>query len=129
MSLFTPQEMVTKCLSCNGVGVVDDQKCMICDGTGYVPYLEPRSIFRMTPEERQAIMTANPPEITSVHYGSAYFDWSWMGCGSGQLSFSVDRATGQITFMDEHMGKERVRTILHQFVDHLVENGKFDERG
>jgi hypothetical protein len=121
-------EVVVQCRACDGTGLIDSEKCEKCDGTGYVLYLEPRSIFHMTPEERKAIMDANPPEITSIHYGGVYLDWSWMGCGFGQLSFEIDRKTGAITFMDEHMGKGRVRTILHQLVDHLVENGKFDER-
>jgi hypothetical protein len=87
-----------------------------------------RSIFRMSPEERAEIMHKNPPEITSIHGASAYVDWSWMGCGFGQLSFHADPETGRITFMDECMGKDRVRTILHALVDHLVDKGEFDER-
>lgn len=120
-------EVVVTCKECDGVGRNNMDSCDVCNGTGTVPYIEPRSIFRMTPEERAEIMAKNPPEITSIHYASAYMDWSWMGCGFGQLSFSVNRETGEITFMDECMGKDRVRTILHQLVDHLVDNGKFED--
>lgn len=131
MTKFVPQskaEVVIQCRACDGEGHIDGEKCGICDGKGYVPYLEPRSIFSMTPEERKNVMDTNPPEITGIHGASAYIDWSWMGCGYGQLSFSYDRKTQLITFMDEHMGKERVRQIMHSLVDHLVDNGKFDER-
>ena len=129
MTKFVPKnaevEVVTACRACSGTGQSNGETCPVCDGEGVVPYLPPRSIFAMTPEERKAIMDANPPEITSIHGANGYFDWSWMGCGHGQLSFSVDNF-GRVEFMDEHMGKERVRQIMHAFVDHLVDNGTFE---
>lgn len=38
-----------------------------------------KSLFEMTEEERMAMMEANPPVTTGVHYAAAYFDWSWKG--------------------------------------------------
>ncbi len=90
--------------------------------TKFVPGETRRSIFHMTPEERKAIMDANPPEITGIHGANAYFDWSWMGCGFGQLSFHVDSDTGRITCMDECMGRDRVRVLLHALADHIADN-------
>ena len=85
----------------------------------------PRSIFHMSPEERAEIMAKNPPEVTGLHWAKAYFDWSWMGCGFGQLSFDFDQETGAITCMDEHMGQERVRALLHALADHIADNATF----
>lgn len=87
----------------------------------------PRSIFKMTPEQRKTVMDNNPADITFIHQANVYFDWSWMGCGFGQLSVIYDPENGRIRFMDEHMGKERTRQLMHAFVDHLVDNGEFDE--
>jgi RecJ-like exonuclease len=129
MTKFVPKstevEVVTKCRACDGTGQSNGETCQICDGEGVVPYLAPRSIFAMSPEERKAIMEANPPEVTCIHGANAYFDWSWMGCGHGQLSFSVD-SFGHITCMDEHMGRDRVRTLLHALADHIADNAVLD---
>lgn len=81
----------------------------------------------MTPEQRKAIMAANPPEITSIHTANVYLDWSWMGCGFGQLHFTFHPQTGEITCMDEHMGRERVRAILIALANHVADNCKLDE--
>lgn len=119
-------ELVQTCRACDGVGRNNMDSCDICEGTGQVPYLEPRSIFRMTPEERKAIMDANPPEITGIHTANVYLDWSWMGCGFGQLHFTYHRETEKITCMDEHMGRERVRTILIALANHIADNAVLD---
>lgn len=78
------------------------------------------SIRYMTMEQRQAIMAANPPEITSIHHADVYVDWSWTGCGFGQLSLSVSD-DGVITCDDEFMGRDRVRTLLHALADHIAD--------
>lgn len=75
----------------------------------------------LTLEERQAIMAANPPEIGSLHSANAYFDWSWRGCGFGQLHFSFHPETGKVTCDSEHMGRERVRTILIALANHIAD--------
>lgn len=70
-----------------------------------------------------------PIEIGTVHNANAYFDWSWLGCGFGQLSFSKDKETGELTCMNECMGREAVRKLLHAFADHLADNVRLlDER-
>jgi hypothetical protein len=86
----------------------------------------PRSILRLTPEERKEIMAKNPPLIAGIHSANAYFDWQWQGCGFGQLAFSYDRETDEITCSDERMGKERVRTLLYALADHIADNATFD---
>lgn len=87
---------------------------------------EPRSIFSMTAEERRAAMEANPPVIEAIHHANVYFDWSWNGCGFGQLSFLFDRNTGKIECMNECMSRERVRALLHALVDHVADNMELD---
>ena len=89
--------------------------------TKFIPGETRRSIFHMTPEERKAIMDTNPPEISDIHAASAYFDWSWMGCGFGQLSFRVTD-DGKIECSDECMGRDRVRVLLHALADHIADN-------
>jgi hypothetical protein len=49
-------------------------------------------------EERQKLLAENPPEVGSIHWGNAYFDWGWKGCGFGQLDFRVNRETGEILY-------------------------------
>jgi hypothetical protein len=81
----------------------------------------------MTPEERSQIMADHPPEIGSIHWGSCYFDWSWKGCGFGQLDFRVDRETGTIAIANECMSRDRVRTILRALADHIADNAILDD--
>lgn len=63
---------------------------------------------------RFRVMDENDPvvDVDGIHWANAYFDWSWKGCGFGQLSFSKDRETGKLTCMNECMGRESVRKIL-----------------
>jgi hypothetical protein len=81
----------------------------------------------LTHEEREIIMAANPPEIGSIHYGGCYFDWSWKGCGFGQLDFRVDRESGEIRVANECMGRERVRSILIALANHIADNAILDD--
>lgn len=80
-----------------------------------------KSILQMTPEERVAIRQANPPEVHGIHQGNAYFDWGWKGCGHGQLSFTFDPEGDKITCMNECMGRDSVRKILHAFADFVAD--------
>lgn len=62
-------------------------------------------------EERLKIMAENPPEIYSIHWGSAYFDWGWKGCGFGQLDFRISE-DGTIRVANEYMSRDKVRAIF-----------------
>jgi hypothetical protein len=64
-----------------------------------------------------------PPKVEGIHWGSGYFDWSWQHTGFGQLSFNVNRETGEIVIDNECMNREAVREILHAFADHIADNG------
>ncbi len=81
----------------------------------------------MTPEERLQLMAENSPEIGAIHWGNAYFDWSWKGCGWGQLDFRVDTDTGAIHIANECMSRERVRTILVALANHIADVGILDD--
>jgi hypothetical protein len=72
-------------------------------------------------EERQKMMEENPPVVTGAHYANAYFDWEWMGCGFGQLSFNLDREKMELTAMNECMGRNSVRKFLHAFADYIAD--------
>lgn len=61
------------------------------------------------------------PIVTSVHTSRAYFDWSWEGCGFGQLSFSFDPRPGDLTCMNERMGRNSVRKLLHAYADYIAD--------
>lgn len=74
-----------------------------------------------TLEERQKLRDENPPVVDHLHYANSYFDWGWEGCGFGQLSFSIDRETGQIECMNECMSRESVRKILHAYADFIAD--------
>jgi len=65
---------------------------------------------------------ANPPTVDGVHHANVYFDWSWKGCGFGQLSFNFDRDTQKWDCMHECMSPENVRKLLHAFADHVADN-------
>lgn len=81
----------------------------------------------LTREERLKLMAENPPEIGGIHWGNAYFDWSWKGCGFGQLDFRIDRETGTIRIANECMDRERVRSILVAFANHIADHGILDD--
>lgn len=67
-----------------------------------------------------------PIVVHGVHHAQAYFDWGWQGCGFGQLSFSMDKG-GKITCMNECMGREAVRKLLHAFADYVADNAVLDD--
>lgn len=81
----------------------------------------------MSLEERKKIMAANPPTVDCVHWGNAYFDWGWKGCGFGQLDFRFNRDTGEIHIANECMDRERVRAILVAFANHVADVGILDD--
>lgn len=81
----------------------------------------------MPMEERRKLMAENPPEIDGIHWGNAYFDWGWKGCGFGQLDFRFDRETGKIHIANECMDRERVRAILVAFANHIADHGILDD--
>lgn len=86
-----------------------------------------KTFFQLTNEERAEVMRLNPPEVTWIHSGDAYFDWSWTACGFGQLSFSFDRETNVIQCSNECMGRDWVRTILHAFADFVADHAVLDD--
>lgn len=68
-----------------------------------------------------AKMDRNEPIVTSIHHADLYVDWSWAGCGFGQLRFSHDRNTGSWSVDNECMGPESVRRILHAAADTIAD--------
>jgi hypothetical protein len=84
-----------------------------------------------------AKMDRSKPEVTGIHFADLYVDWSWPGCGFGQLSFKLDRNTGEWKVDNECMGAESVRQILHAAADAIAdrlagpierENTRYDEK-
>jgi hypothetical protein len=67
-----------------------------------------------------ASMKDNPPTCEGVHSASAYFDWSWKGCGFGQLSFHYNHEKWSCG--TEMMGPEATRKLLHSFADFVADN-------
>lgn len=86
-----------------------------------------KPLYSLTREERTKIMDENPPEVTGVHWASGYFDWTWKGCGFGQLSFSLDGDV--LTCMNECMGRDSVRKLLHAYADFIADRVILDETG
>lgn len=84
----------------------------------------PLSFLGMTAEERKTARDDNPPTCEGVHNASVYFDWSWIGCGFGQLRFNYIHETDMWTVDNECMGPESVRKLLHAFADHVADNLK-----
>lgn len=79
-----------------------------------------KSILKMTPEERQAVMEANPPQVSYLHNARTYFDWGWKGCGFGQLEVFLSK-DGTLIVENECMDRERVRKILHAWADFVAD--------
>lgn len=79
-----------------------------------------KSVLKMTPEERQAVMEANPPQVSYLHNAGTYFDWGWKGCGFGQLEVFLSK-DGTLIVENECMGRERVRKILHAWADFVAD--------
>ncbi len=79
-----------------------------------------KSLYEMTPEERQAYIDANSPTVSSLHSGQTYFDWSWKGCGFGQLEVLLTK-DGDLIAHNECMSRERVRKILHAWADFIAD--------
>lgn len=75
----------------------------------------------LTKEERKEMMEANPPVVYCLHTADVYFDWGWKGCGFGQFSFEYNRETGEITAMNECMGRESIRKFLHALADYIAD--------
>ena len=75
--------------------------------------------FLRSAVEREETRKNNPPICTAVHFADAYFDWSWKGCGYGQLSFSIK--DGVWSCETECMGPEATRKLLHAFADHVAD--------
>lgn len=73
----------------------------------------------MTPDERNALIDSNTPEIEHIHDARAYFSWSWKGCGFGQLSFDLE--DGKWECDTEFMSPERTRKLLHAYADHIAD--------
>ena len=63
----------------------------------------------------------NPPEATDVFSTFIYFNWSWMGCGFGQLSVELDREKGEIVCENECMSRDSIRKILHAYADFIAD--------
>ena len=62
-----------------------------------------------------------PIEIGGIHNANVYFDWCWNSVGFGQLSFTVDKTSGEIKCMNEFMSRDRVRELLRAFADHVAD--------
>lgn len=75
----------------------------------------------LTREERDLICELNPPAVSFVHHASMYFDWSWIGCGFGQLSVDMSREDKKIEVMNECMSRDSVRKFLHAFADFIAD--------
>jgi hypothetical protein len=59
------------------------------------------------------------PIVDDAMVANAYFNWSWKGCGFGQLSFSFE--DGKWSCSTEMMGPESTRKLLHAFADHVAD--------
>ena len=72
-------------------------------------------------------MAENPPEVGAIHDIYAYFDWEWPGCGFGQLDVRFNREAGTVHIANECMSRERVRSILVAFANHIADNAILDD--
>lgn len=70
---------------------------------------------------RQAMRDNNLPKATRVHSSSVYFDWSWKGCGFGQLALNFDIESGTVVCDNECMSRDSVRKILHAYADFIAD--------
>lgn len=66
------------------------------------------------------------PECDDVISGGAYFNWGWQGCGFGQLSFKL-RPDGKFDVMNEAMGPDSVRKLLHAFADYVADHAVLED--
>ena len=80
-----------------------------------------KSLFEMTEFERQTLRDENPPVVNDLYSADMYFGWGWQGCGFGQLSFSFNRETSKLECMNECMGRDSVRKILHAMADFIAD--------
>jgi hypothetical protein len=76
---------------------------------------------------RFKVMDENEPVVTGLHWANVYMDWSWKGCGFGQLSFSLDRETGKLICMNECMGRDSVRKILIAMANKIADEVVLEE--
>lgn len=77
---------------------------------------------RITLHDHNALMDEQIPQVTNIHNAQLYFDWAWKYCGFGQLSVSHSHESGELTCMNETMGQESVRKLLHAFADYVADN-------
>jgi hypothetical protein len=80
-----------------------------------------KSFFELTKEERKFVMDTNPPTISGLYEGNAYFGWNWTGCGFGQMTLRLDKGAMKIIVDSENMGRESVRKLLHSLADYIAD--------
>jgi hypothetical protein len=83
-------------------------------------FKEIRKKHMLSMEEREAIMEANPPVVSGLHWAKTYFDWGWKGFGFGQLEVFLSK-DGDLLIHNECMGRDRVRKILHAWADYIAD--------
>ena len=129
-----------KCPACGGKAreVIEDHvgswghvtlaaKSTKCDDCGFEGVNGSQMEYNRSCETREIVGPFKPIVVHGLHHAGAYFDWGWKGCGFGQLSFDYDNETGKITCMNECMGREAVRQLLHAFADYVADNAVLDD--
>jgi hypothetical protein len=69
----------------------------------------------------------NPPKISGIHWSSLYIDWSWKGCGFGQLQVEVDPDTKDLICNNEYMSRDSIRKLLHAYADFIADRCIMDD--
>ena len=64
-------------------------------------------------------------EAEDIIFLNIYFNWARKNLGFGQLSFHRTE-DGQIVCNNECLSRKTVKEIMHEFVERLVDNSKFD---
>lgn len=72
-------------------------------------------------DRRNKLRAENPPVATDLFSSSIYFNWSWKGCGFGQLSVDLDIESGALLCNNECMRREDVRKLLHAYADFIAD--------
>jgi len=65
-------------------------------------------------------MDSNLPKVVETHTANTYFDWSWAGCGFGQMEVFLSK-DGTLVIDNECMGRDSVRKILHAWADYVAD--------